>query len=93
MSNAARNRSAAFSSPWMPVLLQNRSDDQKPWNKEGKVVADFLNIRADAGVDSKKVAQALKQGQKVKVLEEKNGWYKVETSITGWVGKGFIELK
>ena len=75
------------------LLTQNRSDDQQALNKDGKVAVDFLNIRSDAGVEFKKVATPLTKNKKVKVLEEKDGWYKVETNITGWVGKGFIELK
>lgn len=75
------------------LLLQNRSDDEIALNKDGKVVVDFLNIRANAGVENKKVALPLTRNKKVKVLEEKNGWFKVETTITGWVGKGFIEVK
>ncbi len=31
-------------------------------------------------------------GTEVIILEENNGWYKVETEITGWVSKANIEL-
>lgn len=74
------------------LLTQNRSDTPDKIDKEGVVVADFLNIRQGAGVANKKVARPLPKGTKVKVLEEHNGWYKVETKIEGWVGKGHIKI-
>ena len=73
------------------LLTQNRSDEPDVIDKEGVVVADFLNIREGAGIANKKVARPLLQGTRVKVLEERNGWYKVETSIVGWVGKGYVK--
>lgn len=75
------------------LLSQNRSDDEEEINKPGLVDANFLNIRDGAGVSNKKVAQALQRGTEVQVIEEENGWYKVETKITGWVSKGHIKLK
>ncbi len=44
-----------------------------------------LNIRSLPSTNGEQVAQALKKGQKVKVLEEKNGWVKVRVPIEGWV--------
>ncbi|MCD6598518.1 MAG: N-acetylmuramoyl-L-alanine amidase [Bacteroidales bacterium] len=74
------------------LLSQNRSDEPYFIDKEGIVVTNLLNIRSDAGVSFKKVAIPLPRGTKVKVLEERNGWYKVETSIEGWVSKGLIDI-
>ena len=74
------------------LLSQNRSDEPDIIDKEGVVVANLLNIRGDAGVNFKKVARPLPRGTKVKVMEERNGWYKVETSIEGWVSKGLIDI-
>lgn len=74
------------------LLSQNRSDVPDTIDKDGLVVADFLNIREGAGVAFNKVAKPLPQGAKVKVLEERNGWYKVETSVEGWVGKAYIKI-
>ncbi|RKD91555.1 N-acetylmuramoyl-L-alanine amidase [Mangrovibacterium diazotrophicum] len=74
------------------LLSQNRSDDQPLLDLDGIVVnADLLNIRESPSVEAKKVAQPLLTGAKLKVLEEKNGWYRVETKITGWVSKGFVK--
>ncbi|WP_372774597.1 N-acetylmuramoyl-L-alanine amidase [Mangrovibacterium sp.] len=76
------------------LLFQNRTDEPIQLAMEGKVVnADLLNIRQDPSIEAKKVAQPLKTGTEVTVLEEKNGWYRVETKITGWVSKGYIETK
>jgi N-acetylmuramoyl-L-alanine amidase len=75
------------------LLTHNRSDEPDMINQEGLVIADLLNIRADAGVTFDKIAPPLKKGTEVIVLEERNGWYKVETKITGWVSKANIELK
>lgn len=55
------------------------------------VSANSLNIRESASATAPKVAKPLAKGQKVKIIEERNGWYKVETTITGWVSKDFVE--
>jgi N-acetylmuramoyl-L-alanine amidase len=75
------------------LLEQNRSDKLDIIDKEGEVIADLLNIRENAGVNFEKVAKPLKRGKEVKVIEEYNGWYKVQTTIEGWVSKGYIKLK
>lgn len=72
------------------LLYGNRSDDSDMIDKQGVVTANHLNIRSGSGVEFDKIAMPLTKGAKVKVVEEKDGWYKVETSITGWVGKAFI---
>ncbi|MEA3443346.1 MAG: N-acetylmuramoyl-L-alanine amidase [Bacteroidota bacterium] len=74
------------------LLSQNRTDTPDLIDKEGIVAASLLNIREGFDIGYKKVARPLTKGTKVKVLEEKNGWYKVETSIEGWVGKAFIKI-
>ncbi len=74
------------------LLSHNRSDEPDFVDQKGKVTADLLNIRSGAGVTFDKIAPPLKQGNEVVVLEENNGWYKVDTVITGWVSKASIEL-
>jgi len=74
------------------LLSHNRSDEPDFIDQKGTVIADFLNIRSGAGVSFEKIAPPLQQGKEVKILEESNGWYKVETTITGWVSKSNIEL-
>lgn len=74
------------------LLFQNRSDSQAEMNIKGKVVnTDFLNIREQPGVEFKKIAQPLKRNAEVTIKDEMGGWYFVETEITGWVSKGYIE--
>ena len=74
------------------LLTHNRSDEPDIINKPGEILVDNLNIREGAGIEHTKVAQPLMKGKKVKVLEEQNGWYKVETTIEGWVNKGYINI-
>ena len=74
------------------LLMQNRSDKPDVIDKPGEVLVDNLNIRDGAGIEFKKVAQPLMKGKKVKILEEHNGWYKVETTIQGWVGKTYVNI-
>ena len=74
------------------LLSNNRSDEPDFIDQKGIVTADFLNIRSGAGVSFEKIAPPLQQGKEVKILEESSGWYKVETTITGWVSKANIEL-
>ena len=74
------------------LLFQDRTDAPAKFGMTGKVInAGLLNIRENPSVDAPKVARPLKTGTEVKVLDEKNGWYRVETKITGWVSKGYIE--
>lgn len=55
---------------------------------------DFLNIREGAGVNHDIVSKVY-TGDCVEVLEESNGWYKIETgnNIVGWVNSDFIILQ
>ena len=60
--------------------------------KTGKVTASSLNVRAGAGTSYDKVAK-LTKGTAVTVLDEKDGWYKIESgSVTGWVSAEYISL-
>ncbi|MFT6998619.1 MAG: N-acetylmuramoyl-L-alanine amidase [Cryomorphaceae bacterium] len=71
---------------------ESRQDTEEPHlEMPGRVVASSLNIRADSSGTSPKISQPLKNGQKVKIQEEKDGWYKVSTVIEGWVSKAFIQ--
>jgi N-acetylmuramoyl-L-alanine amidase len=75
------------------LLSHNRSDEPDFVNKKGIVTADLLNIRAGAGVNFDKIAPPLTKGTQVSIMEENNGWFKVETKITGWVSKASVQLK
>lgn len=78
------------------IIGDNRDDQQSGPPRlpsAGLVIPGKLNIRTGAGSSFKKVANPLVAGQKVKILEEENGWYRVKTEIEGWVSKGLINAK
>ncbi|HKK38190.1 MAG TPA: N-acetylmuramoyl-L-alanine amidase [Cryomorphaceae bacterium] len=73
-------------------VIETRQDTEEPHlGLPGKVVASSLNIRSHGTGDAPKIAQPLLNGQKVIIQEEKDGWYKVSTTIEGWVSKAFIQ--
>jgi N-acetylmuramoyl-L-alanine amidase len=59
---------------------------------EGKAIVqvDQLNIRSGASISAERVALPLPKGQRVRILEAREGWYRVSTEITGWVSAKFI---
>lgn len=71
-------------------ILDLRSMDDDDFPDTGVVAVDNLNIRANASASADKVAKPLKKDAIVHVLEEKDGWYKVKTEITGWVSAQYI---
>lgn len=72
--------------------IETRQDTQEPHLEiPATVVATALNIRAHSSGDAPKIARPLRNGQKVKIQEEKDGWYKVSTEVEGWVSKAFIQ--
>ncbi|NOQ27658.1 MAG: SH3 domain-containing protein [Bacteroidales bacterium] len=75
-------------------LLDNRKEDASTASQQkdfGVVKVDKLNIRQSGNREAAKVALPLTKGQNVEIIEEKDGWYKVETKIQGWVTSDFIE--
>lgn len=61
-------------------------------NVTGTVNTDSLNLREEASTDSA-VLDLLAKDDKVEVLEEKDGWYKVKfKDYTGFVSKEFITV-
>lgn len=78
------------------ILHSNRKDDEPVEEKQpasAEVVASSLNIRSGPAASFDKIARALPRGTEVKILEEQNGWYRVHTSIEGWVSRGYVKLK
>lgn len=75
------------------LLQKETREENNPTilNQEGKVAASSLNIRSSGASDASKIALPLPNGQKVTILEERNGWFKVKTEIEGWVDKGYIQ--
>lgn len=60
----------------------------------GEVTASKLNVRQGASI-SYNVIHQLWQGNRVKVIDETNGWYKILLSDgrTGWVSKNYLKLE
>lgn len=79
------------------ILGQNRRDNDSSaisnLPDKGIVDASKLNIREGAGSEYDKIAKPLPRNKEVKILDEENGWFKVETTITGWVSKGYIDTE
>ncbi len=61
--------------------------------KEGITIPPKLNIRSGPASSNNMVSNPLSGGTPVKILEESNGWYRVETVVEGWVSKAYVKLK
>lgn len=57
-------------------------------NNTGTVKASALNIRSGPGTNYDKLG-VLRQGQKVTILENKGGWYRIPS---GWVSANYIQI-
>ncbi len=67
---------------------------QRVNNTTGVVTADRVNIRAGQDSNTSSLGQVSK-GTSVKILELKNGWYKIEPlpESYGWVAEQFVKFK
>ena len=74
---------------------QSRSESDDLNNDEksvfGLVTASKLNIRSVPAISGIKIANPLPNGKKVKILDKKEGWYKISTDIEGWVSSKYID--
>ncbi|MCV2883318.1 N-acetylmuramoyl-L-alanine amidase [Aestuariibacter sp. AA17] len=66
-------------------------EDTCEQEKDGEVIASQLNIRDS--INGKERRGPLQHGQKLVVLEEEAGWYKVQVQETGWVKKEFVSIR
>lgn len=71
----------------------DKAPNTKVLPSEGSIIPGKLNIRDGAGSSFEKIAKPLVAGQKVNIIEEENGWYRVTTEVEGWVSKGFVKTK
>jgi N-acetylmuramoyl-L-alanine amidase len=69
----------------------SEEDESKIAKNIGEVIASKLNIRSAPSEVGDKVALPLPQGTKVKIVESTDGWYKVQTTIEGWVSSKFVK--
>ena len=58
----------------------------------GRVAAKTLNIRTSPETDGLLAAQPLPKGTMVSIVGEKNGWYKVRTTVEGWVFGKYLDI-
>ena len=58
----------------------------------GRVAARTLNIRTSPETDGLLAAQPLPKGTMVSIVGEKNGWYKVRTTVEGWVFGKYLDI-
>ena len=59
----------------------------------GVVTGNGVNVRAGAGKDSEKIG-SLSGNEEVTILEEENGWYKIEyKGGTGYVSADYVDKK
>ncbi len=59
----------------------------------GKIATETARIREEANVDAK-VLELVSQGEKVEIIEEVDGWYKVKyKEITGYIRTDLIETE
>lgn len=76
------------------LLNSNRSENGKAELPDtGVVSAADLNIRKGPDVKAEMVAPPLKKDSKVKILEEKDGWYRVIGEVEGWVAAKYVSVK
>jgi N-acetylmuramoyl-L-alanine amidase len=66
-------------------------DESTVVKNSGEVVATKLNIRSAPAETADKVAMPLNQGAKLKIVESKDGWYKVQAVIEGWVSSKYVK--
>ncbi len=67
-------------------------DGSEPLPDTGRIIAASLNIRSLPNTNAPAIAKPLTKGQKVMILDESNGWYKVSVSIVGWVFGKYVDI-
>lgn len=76
------------------ILASDRSDvgdERSEPLGHGTVTASALNIRSGPSAGNPTIAPPLSRNTKVEILEESNGWFKVDVSLIGWVSSRFIQ--
>lgn len=86
-----KKRTMATAMAMIPMLTINANAENI---KTGVVSSTYLNIRYSPSI-SAKLQLVLKKNDKVSIIGEKNGWYKVKTASgkTGWAISKYIKLE
>lgn len=75
------------------LLGSDRKNDGSAETPEtGRVAANTLNIRNCPESNGQLVAQPLPKGTMVSIVDQQNGWYKVRTTVEGWVFGKYIDV-
>jgi N-acetylmuramoyl-L-alanine amidase len=67
------------------------SNEESFEQKRSFVAVDKLNIRSAPDINAEKIALPLQKGVELIVLQEKNGWVLVDTTIRGWVASQYLK--
>jgi N-acetylmuramoyl-L-alanine amidase len=59
--------------------------------RPGLVTVSRLNIRNNPAIDALMAAPPLQGGQVVEIVDERDGWLKVESYVSGWVKQDYIK--
>lgn len=77
---------------WVAGWLVKRQTVPSSNPTRGIVTASSLNVRSEPSSDSSKVG-TLEQGDRVKILDENNGWSKIDFNGTiAWISSQYIEI-
>ena len=71
----------------------DRKEDKGELENPAEVTASMLNIRSGPGVSNQKIANPLKKGTLVNIIDETDEWYQVEVTLTGWAAKSYLKHK
>lgn len=69
-----------------------KSDGAAETPETGRVASRSLNIRNTPETSGQLVAQPLSKGTMVSIVDEKNGWFKVRTTVEGWVFGKYLDV-
>ena len=74
-------------------ILPDRDSEEPIQYAEASVNTERLNIREMPNVQATTVSDPLREGTKLKILQEYEGWYRVKAEIEGWVSGDYVEIK
>lgn len=95
--NISGNKTGWVSGDYIKISenVENSNDNSTSivTNETGTVTATVLNVRSGAGT-SYSIVTKINKGNKVNIIESKNGWYKIKTSNgkIGWVSGDYIKI-